>query len=343
MNDCFIKVPREPGNPGKGNFWTLDPLAEDMFDNGSFLRRRKRYKRTSIEHGLQFPTSVFGHFNPFWVRKPVPIFPIQFSIDANVRTFFPNGLQDNFDLMTSAVGNDSAVRKNNSNVTFLRDSNASDSFTRDAFHMPAASIDMLKRNINALQNNSSAKEMDSNTIDSIAIHESIRGNNNLFINFNQKSFSSPSNEEISQIFPEICTESVIQNETVELNKSSYEKFNIRKENSTINNDQNYSDEDFSENLTDNQCHIENRNSISKINNNGKHGESVLLSHSQRESITAENFFRDVKPSQTSNKCFDSSESLEFECEVQKKMKTIRNAKYFSIESLIGRSINTDTC
>ncbi|KAF8790164.1 Forkhead box protein D3-A like protein [Argiope bruennichi] len=33
------------GNPGKGNYWTLDPMSEDMFDNGSFLRRRKRYKR----------------------------------------------------------------------------------------------------------------------------------------------------------------------------------------------------------------------------------------------------------------------------------------------------------
>lgn len=45
LNDCFVKVPREPGNPGKGNYWTLDPGAIDMFDNGSFLRRRKRYKR----------------------------------------------------------------------------------------------------------------------------------------------------------------------------------------------------------------------------------------------------------------------------------------------------------
>ncbi|XP_063807248.1 forkhead box protein D5-B-like [Pseudophryne corroboree] len=45
LNDCFIKVPREPGNPGKGNYWTLDPASEDMFDNGSFLRRRKRFKR----------------------------------------------------------------------------------------------------------------------------------------------------------------------------------------------------------------------------------------------------------------------------------------------------------
>ena len=46
LNDCFIKMPREPGNPGKGSFWTLDPQAQDMFDNGSFLRRRKRYKRS---------------------------------------------------------------------------------------------------------------------------------------------------------------------------------------------------------------------------------------------------------------------------------------------------------
>ncbi|XP_076857371.1 forkhead box protein E3 [Brachyhypopomus gauderio] len=48
LNDCFVKIPREPGRPGKGNFWTLDPAAQDMFDNGSFLRRRKRFKRTDL-------------------------------------------------------------------------------------------------------------------------------------------------------------------------------------------------------------------------------------------------------------------------------------------------------
>ncbi|XP_075047797.1 forkhead box protein E1 [Mixophyes fleayi] len=48
LNDCFIKIPREPGRPGKGNYWALDPNAEDMFDSGSFLRRRKRFKRTDV-------------------------------------------------------------------------------------------------------------------------------------------------------------------------------------------------------------------------------------------------------------------------------------------------------
>lgn len=41
---------------GKGNYWTLDPASEDMFDNGSFLRRRKRYKRPMKEMAAPYPS-----------------------------------------------------------------------------------------------------------------------------------------------------------------------------------------------------------------------------------------------------------------------------------------------
>ncbi|XP_061822516.1 forkhead box protein D1 [Nerophis lumbriciformis] len=63
LNDCFVKIPREPGNPGKGNYWTLDPESADMFDNGSFLRRRKRFKRQQTqdllrEHGGFLPAAA---------------------------------------------------------------------------------------------------------------------------------------------------------------------------------------------------------------------------------------------------------------------------------------------
>ncbi|EDV23490.1 uncharacterized protein TRIADDRAFT_28100, partial [Trichoplax adhaerens] len=44
LNDCFIKLPRETNQPGKGHYWALDPSSEGMFDSGSFLRRRKRFK-----------------------------------------------------------------------------------------------------------------------------------------------------------------------------------------------------------------------------------------------------------------------------------------------------------
>ena len=44
FNDCFIKIPRRADKPGKGSYWTLHPKCGDMFENGSFLRRRKRFK-----------------------------------------------------------------------------------------------------------------------------------------------------------------------------------------------------------------------------------------------------------------------------------------------------------
>ena len=56
LNDCFVKIPREPGQPGKGNYWTLDPASEGMFDNGSFLRRRKRFKR---------PKTISFNYSPY--------------------------------------------------------------------------------------------------------------------------------------------------------------------------------------------------------------------------------------------------------------------------------------
>lgn len=35
---------RTPEKPGKGSFWTLHAMCGDMFENGCFLRRQKRFK-----------------------------------------------------------------------------------------------------------------------------------------------------------------------------------------------------------------------------------------------------------------------------------------------------------
>ncbi|KAF1659181.1 UNVERIFIED_CONTAM: Forkhead box protein S1, partial [Eudyptes robustus] len=57
LNECFVKVPRDDKKPGKGNYWTLDPDCYNMFENGSFLRRRRRFTR---KRGLRDAPSAEG-------------------------------------------------------------------------------------------------------------------------------------------------------------------------------------------------------------------------------------------------------------------------------------------
>ena len=65
LNDCFIKIPRAQGRPGKGNYWALHPSCGDMFSNGSFLRRAKRFKLQKFRAHDQMPSmgTYSGHFS----------------------------------------------------------------------------------------------------------------------------------------------------------------------------------------------------------------------------------------------------------------------------------------
>ncbi|XP_048829260.1 forkhead box protein F1-like isoform X1 [Brienomyrus brachyistius] len=45
LNECFIKLPKGLGRPGKGHYWTMDPASEFMFEEGSFRRRPRGFRR----------------------------------------------------------------------------------------------------------------------------------------------------------------------------------------------------------------------------------------------------------------------------------------------------------
>lgn len=42
-------MPRTPDKPGKGSFWSLHPDSGNMFENGCYLRRQKRFKIPKTE------------------------------------------------------------------------------------------------------------------------------------------------------------------------------------------------------------------------------------------------------------------------------------------------------
>ncbi|KAL7637296.1 UNVERIFIED_CONTAM: hypothetical protein RMT77_012021 [Armadillidium vulgare] len=103
FNECFIKIPRRPDQPGKGAYWIVNPFSEKMFDNGSALRRRKRFKMTkeekeAIENGFfmkvpsapvinynqnllptppkEYPYVDHGYNYPLGVANPIPRLPL---------------------------------------------------------------------------------------------------------------------------------------------------------------------------------------------------------------------------------------------------------------------------
>ncbi|XP_028328086.1 forkhead box protein F2-like [Gouania willdenowi] len=45
LNECFIKLPKGLGRPGKGHYWTIDPGSEIMFEEGSYRRRPRGFRR----------------------------------------------------------------------------------------------------------------------------------------------------------------------------------------------------------------------------------------------------------------------------------------------------------
>lgn len=102
LNDCFIKVPREYGSSGKGNFWKLHPASAEMFKNGSFLRRRYRFLHQLPQKPYTEITSPTG-VSPDGVFPPPPMITKQevhysslpcsptAAYDARIHSFSPPG------------------------------------------------------------------------------------------------------------------------------------------------------------------------------------------------------------------------------------------------------------
>lgn len=67
LNKCFLKVPRDKDEPGKGGFWMINPEYEDYFKNGVFKRRKpdtksKKNTKSPYARGL-YRSNMFSTAN----------------------------------------------------------------------------------------------------------------------------------------------------------------------------------------------------------------------------------------------------------------------------------------
>ncbi|KAJ8388292.1 hypothetical protein AAFF_G00135530 [Aldrovandia affinis] len=120
LNDCFKKVPRDEDDPGKGNYWTLDPNCEKMFDNGNFRRKRKRRSdstngvsgNTKVEEGRSAPVIKSSDSPPLME----PSSPDLDSANEDQKSVSPPGLAsapcfNNFFSSMSALGSGPTSRQ----------------------------------------------------------------------------------------------------------------------------------------------------------------------------------------------------------------------------------------
>ncbi|KAL7668810.1 hypothetical protein ACOME3_009494 [Neoechinorhynchus agilis] len=85
LNECFVKLPKAVGKPGKGHYWTLAPGCEYMFEEGSFRRRPRGFRKGSSQNNVNHDKSTLNYCEN---EQTAVVDGAQVDVDSS--TYIPN-------------------------------------------------------------------------------------------------------------------------------------------------------------------------------------------------------------------------------------------------------------
>lgn len=80
LNKCFTKIPRSYDDPGKGNYWILDPSAEEVFIGETTGKLRRKNPGANRVRLAAYRQAIFS---PFMARYGAPVSPYVPSLPFN--------------------------------------------------------------------------------------------------------------------------------------------------------------------------------------------------------------------------------------------------------------------
>ncbi|CAJ0577836.1 unnamed protein product, partial [Mesorhabditis spiculigera] len=150
LNDCFVKKPRDgisSTSDRKGNFWSLTPDSENMFENNNFKRRRVRRPATTM-----FPTPQNFIYNPIYaqlLQSGMHNFPSMVPSSTIAQNYLPymnaqaqqaDGEHKDFTATTGATEEAAALYPAQLTMAGFMQDHGGELFAAGAFHNLAGSI-----------------------------------------------------------------------------------------------------------------------------------------------------------------------------------------------------------